>query len=289
MAELVIEPLAPHLLEPGLWEVAQAALAPELARAVTALAHLDARLAYGPEGWRELLVLRSVAALARLLPGEITAAHLALYFEDDAESRPWTEAGRSLTTLAWAAVRWRRMPGALSVGLPPDFPEASVRLHPVLRAARILSARQRSAARGLVRATAVGAADLRGGLRFLPVVLGTTSPVPTGSILDRCRSWLVATELGAQRGLREIDRVAGWQARVLEVNRPVRALSLTVEAMAEAPAITVRRLVERTGLSRASVQNVLLDLEAQGLVAEMTGHSRFRVFTISAPLAVTGS
>jgi Fic family protein len=52
------------------------------------------------------------------------------------------------------------------------------------------------------------------------------------------------------------------------------------------PFLTVNQLVERTGLSAPTINTVLVDLEKVGIVGEVTGRKRGRVFCYSGYLAI---
>ncbi len=51
-----------------------------------------------------------------------------------------------------------------------------------------------------------------------------------------------------------------------------------VAALERAPVVSVRGIVEETDLSRGAVQNILREMLANGLVREVTGNTRYRVF-----------
>jgi Fic family protein len=74
-------------------------------------------------------------------------------------------------------------------------------------------------------------------------------------------------------------------ARIRELSRPGSAMQLHV-ALQERPVMTATRLVQRTGLSGPTVYAALERLEALGLVRELTGRERGRVFSYDKYLSI---
>jgi hypothetical protein len=131
---------------------------------------------------------------------------------------------------------------------------------------------------------AAGQAGGRGGsssLPFLPLTLtGFTALTATGTPDRRLSGWIAGAHRAVLSALMTLERVATWQARAeaettdLSGRTPARLIA----ALAAHPMLAAPQAEAETGASRAAVQRNLDVLVARGLVREVTGQGRFRVW-----------
>jgi hypothetical protein len=131
---------------------------------------------------------------------------------------------------------------------------------------------------------AAGQAGGRGGsgsLPFLPLTLtGFTALTATGAPDRRLSGWIAGAHRAVLSALMTLERVATWQARAeaettdLSGRTPARLIA----ALAAHPMLAAPQAEAETGASRAAVQRNLDVLVARGLVREVTGQGRFRVW-----------
>lgn len=290
------------------WVRAEAGMAARLARVAGRLGALDERLRRGPAGWRHRLALIEAAELGWWAGDRITPDRLALWValrlagaQADAEG---------LARGAWAVRRLAGGPGPEEAGLPAFLgrhdtdaaaepladrtgawaammADAQV-LHPVSRAALGYHLWAGAGMPGdrleaAVTAARIAAAEGQGAV-FLPLAMGGADPLrPGGTPAARLGRWLDGADAALRRAQRLLDDIEGWDARAA---RAMAALSgrtppaLRV-VLAEWPLVSAPMAEVLTGASRAAVQRNLAWMQERGLIREVTGQGRFRMWRAS--------
>lgn len=137
-----------------------------------------------------------------------------------------------------------------------------------------------------VLAARLAASEAVGGALFLPLALGGDARLgggggdggDPGARLDR---WYAAADQATRRALAHLDRLAAWQTRAgaalarYSGRTPARLISV----LADWPLVSAPMAEAATGASRAAVQRNLARIEADGLIREVTGQSRYRTWT----------
>ncbi len=298
-------------LEADPWLRAEAALGRGLADAAAAFARLDERLrARGPDAGAAVERLAQAAALdlLRREGTRLSPDRLALWLVDRAASG---EDGPDVARAGWAARRLAGGAGALLgpaslrrfLGLAAGAEDAEQRAREALLAdwaARVRALRAahrltqaayaRSAWRALglsrpgaavepgVAAMTLAARAGRGGAPFAPLGRpGPEGPDPKA----RLAGWLASVEAGAGAALLTVERLTEWEARAragagdLSGRTPPRLIDL----LARRFAVSGPAAAEACGVSvSAAVRNLAL-LERRGLLREMTGQGRFRLWS----------
>lgn len=129
---------------------------------------------------------------------------------------------------------------------------------------------------------AAGGSDRAMTIRFLPQAqAGFGGLSASGSAARRLAAWTTAAHQAVLASLMMLERLAVWKARAgvatedLSGRTPGRLIDCLIQhAMVSAPLAQTA-----TGASRAAVQRNLDLFQKRGLVREVTGHGRFRVWT----------
>ncbi|WP_333828821.1 hypothetical protein [Pararhodobacter sp.] len=297
------------------WARAEAGVAARLARLAGRLGALDDRLARGPEGWRHRLALTEAAELSWFSGDRIGAERLALWValrlsgvQDDAGA---------LARMGWAVRRLTGGPGPEAglqdflgrhdpgeeAGSPHADPLAdrltdraeswqalmlSARaLHPVTRAcmgfhlwALAGLGQQGDRLEAAVTAARVAASEGRGAV-FTPLAMGGAGGLrASGTPAVRLARWLEGMESALLTAMRHLDQIEEWTARAQTVMAPLsgRTPALLRAALADWPLLSAPMAEGLTGASRAAVQRNLTWMEGQGLIREVTGQGRFRMW-----------
>lgn len=269
---------------------------------------LDARLRgaqeRSAEGLRKRLALAEAADLAWWAGERFPIERLGLWLE---QRRGETgEAAPALARGGWAARRLTRGP-APAEGLAAFLHRraetmselaallaAGAGLHPVTQAAllfhgwRLLGPEAESdRARDLeaaVLAARHGAMMSRlpgQGALFLPLAgAGFEALNGQGSPEAKLAAWTRGTERSALAALLSLDRLRDWRRRAEAVTADLsgRVPGLLLEAFEAWPYVPAPLAETLTGASRAAVQRNLTLFEARGLLREITGQGRFRVW-----------
>lgn len=303
---------APPVLALADWRAAQGDLAAELAHLAARFGALDERLRRAPEGWRQRLALAEAADLSWWAGDRVPADTLALWLGQRLSGAQ--EDGPSLARAAWAV---RRLGGG-----PPPLPglagflarpadDAGPRigdwqaalaqaadLHPFVQAAIGLHLWPLAAVsgdgpaatiEGPVVAARLAASAGRGGAPFLPLALaGAGALRAQGRPLDRLSRWLSGADQATLAALALLDRIETWTARAGDelAGQTGRTPARLIRAFADWPFVSAPMAEVQTGASRAAVQRNLNLMAARGLVREVTGQGRFRLW--SADLAGRG-
>ncbi len=293
------------------WRRAEAGHAARLARVAGRLGALDDRLRRGPEGWRHRLALIEAADLSWFVGDRIGPDRLALWIslrlsgvQDDTGA---------LARVGWAVRRLtggpgpevdlsafldRRDPGNLGDETEPfadradgwlDLMAQAADLHPITRASlgfHLWSlaglGQHGDRMEAAVTAARIAAGGGRGAV-FAPLAMGGAGGLRAGgSPADRLVRWLDGMESACLTAMRHMDDIEAWASRAevemasLSGKTPpsLRAV-LTEWPLASAPMAEAL-----TGASRAAVQRNLAWMEARGLVREMTGQGRYRMWRV---------
>lgn len=285
------------------WRAAEAALAGEVSELAFDLGRLAERLRVAGPGAVHRLALEEAAALSWWTGDRVGTDRLALWTSYRIGAAE--EDGGGLIRTAWAARRLAAPvgqggpggvvaaalgeEGRIDTGLVAD---AATELEPLARS----SAVTRGAAlfhlwRSLderpdhlrdLEAAVLGARIAgQGALPFLPLALtGFGALTAGGSLEARLAGWISGAHRAALAALMALDRLAGWRARAeaetgdLTGRTPARLIA----ALAAHPMLAAPQAEAETRVSRAAVQRNLDVLAARGLIREVTGHGRFRVW-----------
>ena len=287
------------------WAVAQAALSAELAQLALLYGALEERLRAGPAGWRHRLALLEVADLSWWVGDRISAERLALW-EALRLSGVQEDAG-GLARASWALRRLAGGPGPDTPGpgqgqadfLGRQGPEVAdlrglvadlAHLHPVTRAValfhgwRMLGQDGQAATRDMEAAVLAGrcAAEMgRGAEGFVPQAMAGFVAVHGGSVPERLAAWLVAAERATRAALLQLDRLRDWglKAEAVLADLQGRTPALMVALFTEWVMVTAPMAEAITGAAKATVQRNLTLMQGRGLVREVTGQGRYRVWT----------
>ena len=298
------------LFDPAPWAAAQADLAAELAEVAQLFGALDQRLRLAPVGWRQRLALREVADLSWWTGDRLGAERIALWVTLRAGSTRDTE--RALARAGWAM---RRLTGGAAPGADlagflgraridtgsgdgdedalADLEEVFAGgqgLHPITGAARLFHAWRALGPPGAVEleaavlaachAGAMARAPGQGAL-FLPLAqTGAGALRGQGEPRAKLAAWLRGAERATLAALLHLDRVTAWQHRAeaeiadLSGRTPPALIAL----LAAWPQVSAPLAEAETGASRAAVQRNLDLLVQRGLIREITGQGRYRVW-----------
>jgi Fic family protein len=120
-----------------------------------------------------------------------------------------------------------------------------------------------------------------GGALFLPLALtGSTALRATGAVPERLSRWIAGAVQATLAALLHLDRVRDWQARAQAETRGLsgRTPPALIAALAAWPMVSAPMAEEITGASRAAVQRNLDTLSQLGLIREVTGQGRYRIW-----------
>ena len=291
------------------WAKAEADLAVRLARVAGRLGALDDRLLRGPEGWRHRLALIEAANLSWFVGDRVSLDQLALWIA-------LRVSGTQEDTIALSRVGWavRRLTGglgpeaSLSDFLDRRDPEniaddterfadradgwqdlmtAARNLHPITRSclgfhlwslAGLGQTGDRMEA--AVTAGRVAAAELKGAV-FAPVAMGRAGGLRAGGTpSDRLVRWLDGMENAILTAMRHLDDIKAWSTRAETAMASLsgRTPPNLRAVLTDWPLVSAPMAENLIGASRAAVQRNLIWMEAHGLIREVTGQGRFRMW-----------
>jgi len=103
--------------------------------------------------------------------------------------------------------------------------------------------------------------------------------------------WLQVMEHAALKAMRYLDELDAWEnlARTRTAGLSGRTPPRLIETLRDWPLVTAPMAQELTGASRAAVQRNLVWMEKHGLVSEITGQGRFRVWRVALGIATKHS
>ncbi|MDR7126681.1 hypothetical protein J2X53_003526 [Pseudorhodobacter sp. 4114] len=299
------------------WRKAEAGNAARLARVAARIGALDDRLKRGPEGWRHRLALIEAADLSWFVGDRVGPDRLALWIslrlcgvQDDTAA---------LARVGWAVRRLtggpgpevdlsafldRRDPENLGIEAEPfadraggwlDLMAQAAALHPITRAcmgfhiwslAGLGQQGDRMEAAVTAARIAVSAGPTAsGGAVFAPLALGGAGGLRAGgSPAARLVRWLDGMETACLTAMRHLDDIEAWSARA---GAEMSALSGKTPpalraVLTEWPLVSAPMAEALTGASRAAVQRNLAWMESRGLIREVTGQGRYRMWRASA-------
>jgi hypothetical protein len=294
------------------WRRAEAANAARLACAAGRLGALDERLKRGPEGWRHRLALIEAADLSWFAGDRIGLDRLALWIalrlsgvQDDIAALArvgW--AVRRLTggpgpEVGLAAFVDRRDPENLADEAEPfadraggwlDVIAQAADLHPITRGCMGFHlwslaglGQYGDRIEAAVTGARIAASEARGAV-FAPLAMGGAGGLRAGgSPTDRLVRWLDGMETACLTAMRHLDDIEAWAARAEAEMTPLsgRTPPALRAALTEWPLVSAPMAEALTGASRAAVQRNLAWMEARGLVREMTGQGRYRMWRVA--------
>jgi hypothetical protein len=291
------------------WRKAEAGHAARLARVASRLGALDERLKRGPEGWRHRLALIEAADLSWFAGDRIGPDRLVLWISlrlsglhDDTAA---------LARIGWAVRRLMGEPGPeqdLSAFLDRrdtanladeaepfadrasgwvDFISQATDLHPITRACigfHLWSlaglGQHGDRMEAAVTAARIAASEGKGAV-FAPLAMGGAGGLRAGGLpADRLARWLDGMETACLTAMRHLDDTEAWSARAEAETSPLSGRTpLALSAvLAEWPFVSAPMAEALTGASRAAVQRNLAWMEARGLIREVTGQGRYRMW-----------
>lgn len=298
------------LFDPREWRAAQSNLAHELADLAAYFGALDERLRAGPAGWGHRLALMDVADLGWWTGDRIGVDRLALW--TGLRIGATGEDAQALSRAGWAVRRLTSgagpSDGGWDAGLtafmdrlskdPEDVPEAvadlaevmhnSDRLHPVTQAAigfhawRALSEGAGRDTEAAIIAARHAATMARGGASFMPLALsGPGAFRGVGTPAEKLTAWIAGAGQATLAALLHLDRVNAWQQRASEAAAGLsgRTPPLLIDVLTAWPMVSAPLAEDLTKASRATVQRNIDWFNRKGLIREVTGQGRYRVWT----------
>lgn len=291
------------------WRRAEAGHAARLARVAGRLGALDDRLRRGPEGWRHRLALIEATDLSWFVGDRIGPDRLALWISlrlagVQGDTGPLARVGWAVRRLTGgpgpeadlSAFLDRRDPENLSVEAEPfadraggwlDLVAQAADLHPITRAGMGFHlwslaglGQHGDRIEAAVTASRIAASDGKGAV-FVPLAMGGAGGLRAGGpSADRLARWLNGMETGCLTAMRHLDDIESWSARVdTEMSQLSGKTPAALRAvLAEWPLLSAPMAVVLTGASRAAVQRNFAWMEAKGLIREMTGQGRYRMW-----------
>lgn len=287
------------------WRAAQDALSGELARLTQVFGELDVRLRGAAPGIRQRLALREAADLSWWTGDRLSSERLGLWVGLRIGSTEDTE--QALARAGWAVRR-------LSGGRPPveglaaflerpeqdpdhsaitDLAELLARiepLHPVTQSTILFSAwrmigperarDQESAVLAARHAASMSRLPGQGAL-FLPLAMtGPGAFRGQGDARRKLAAWITGAEQATLAALMELDRLTDWRRRADAATKDLsgRTPARLLDVFEGWPQITAPLAEAETGASRAAVQRNIDRLAERGLIREVTGQGRYRVW-----------
>lgn len=294
------------------WAKAEGFHAAGLARVAGRLGALDDRLLRGPEGWRHRLALIEAADISWFSGDRVSSDRLALWVSmrlSGAQDDP-----SALARVGWAVRRLTSGPGPkadLAAFLDRRDPEniedsaerfedraggwldvmtTAADLHPITRACMGFHlwslaglGQHGDQIEAAVTASRIAASDGSGAI-FAPIAMGGAGGLSaSGSSLERLARWLDGMNSAILSAMRHLDDIENWDKRARSVMAPLsgRTSSALRSVLTEWPIVSAPMAETLTHVSRAAVQRNLAWMESKGLIREVTGQGRFRVWRAS--------
>jgi hypothetical protein len=291
------------------WRKAEAGNAARLARVAGRLGALDDRLRRGPEGWRHRLALIEAADLSWFMGDRIGPDRLALWISMRLSGVQ--EDAAALARVGWAVRRLTGGPGPevdLSAFLDRREPETpgieaepfadraggwtglmaqAADLHPITRAClgfHLWSlaglGQQGDRMEAAVTAARIAASEGKGAV-FAPLAMGGAGGLRAdGPPAERLLRWLDGMEAACLTAMRHLDDIEAWSARAQAMMAQLsgRTPPALHRVLTEWPLVSAPMAEALTGASRAAVQRNLAWMEERGLIREVTGQGRYRMW-----------
>ncbi len=131
-----------------------------------------------------------------------------------------------------------------------------------------------------VTAARISASEGQGAI-FAPLTMGGAVGLRAGGDpAARMARWLDGMESGILTAQRHLDQIEAWTARAEKVMSRLsgRTPARLRAVLANWPLVSAPMAEDLTAASRAAVQRNLAWMEGQGLVREVTGQGRFRMW-----------
>ena len=131
-----------------------------------------------------------------------------------------------------------------------------------------------------VTAARIAASEGKGAV-FAPLAMGGAGGLRAiGTPSERLTRWLDGMESATLKALRHLDGIEAWSTRAATAmsNLSGRTPPALRAALTDWPLLSAPMAEHLTGASRAAVQRNLTWTEAHGLIREVTGQSRFRLW-----------
>ena len=291
------------------WAEAEGVHAARLARVAGRLGALDDRLLRGPEGWRHRLALIEAADLSWFAGDRVSSDRLALWISmrlSGAQDDP-----NALARVGWAVRRLTGGPGPkgdLAAFLDRRDPEniedsterfedraggwldvmaAACDFHPITRACMGFHlwslaglGQHGDRMEAAVTASRIAASDGSGAI-FAPLAMGGAGGLRvSGSPTERLARWLDGMNNGILTAMRTLDGIEAWTGRAESVMAQLSGRTPVAlrKTFSEWPLVSAPMAEAMTGASRAAVQRNLTRMEESGLIREMTGQARFKMW-----------
>ena len=293
------------------WVRAEGVHAARLARVAGRLGALDDRLLRGPEGWRHRLALIEAADLSWFTGDRVSSDRLALWVSmrlSGAQDNP-----NALARVGWAVRRLTGGPGPkadLAAFLDRRDPEniedsaerfedraggwldvlaAAKGLHPITRACMGIHlwslaglGQHGDQIEAAVTAARIAASDGSGAI-FAPLAMGGAGGLrASGLPPERLARWLDGMDSAILTATRHLDNIEEWIGRAENVM--ARLSGRTPVALrrifAQWPMVSAPLAQSLSNASRAAVQRNLAWMETRGLIRELTGHGRYRMWSV---------
>lgn len=287
------------------WRGAEAALAPDLAALAFDFGRLEERLRAAGDGARHRLALQEVASLGWWTGDRVPADRLALWLAMQIGST-----GADVQALGRGAWAVRRLtsgpapvgpqraealahllgqadPTAPRIAEPCEVLEQVEALHPFAQGAvlfHLWRITDPSPVRDLE--AAVLAARLAGSVAgpgaFVPLALsGFGALTAQGGAERRLAAWLAGAHQGVLSALLHLDRLTAWAARAQAATADLsgRTPPALLRLLVTWPSLSAPVAEAETGASRAAVQRNLDLFARRGLIRELTGQGRYRVWS----------
>jgi hypothetical protein len=293
------------------WAKAEIVHAARLARVAGRLGALDDRMLRGPEGWRHRLALLEAADLSWFAGDRVSSDRLALWVSlrlSGAQDDP-----NALARVGWAVRRLSGGPGPkadLAAFLDRRDPEniegsaerfedraggwldamtAAADLHPITRACMGFHlwslaglGQHGDQIEAAVTASRIAASDGKGAI-FAPVAMGGAGGLRVSGLQpERLARWLDGMNSAILAAMRTLDDIEAWTGRAENVMAQLSGRTPTglKKTFSEWPFVSAPMAEAMTGASRAAVQRNLAWMEASGLIREVTGQGRYRMWRI---------
>jgi hypothetical protein len=129
----------------------------------------------------------------------------------------------------------------------------------------------------------------RPGAIFAPIAMGGGGGFrATGDPAARLARWLNAMESAVFAALRRLEEIEAWNETAAEVMAPLSGKTppMLREVFTSWPLASVQMAEKLTGAHRATVQRNIDWMEERGLIREVTGQGRYRMWRIAETRAV---
>ncbi|RUS63616.1 hypothetical protein EGN72_03460 [Pseudorhodobacter sp. E13] len=294
------------------WRKTEAGHSARLARVAGRLGALDDRLLRGPEGWRHRLALIEAADLSWFVGDRVARDRVALWIsmrlsgaqDDTAALSRVGWAVRRLTggpgpDLDLSAFLGRRDPENMEHQAEPfadraggwlDLMEQATDLHPITRACMGFNlwnlaglGQYGDRMEAAVTAARIAASDGKGAI-FAPLAMGGAGGLRAGGRpADGLMRWLDGMEAACLTAMRYLDDVEAWAARAeVEMTQLSGKTAPALRAvLTEWPLVSAPMAEALTRASRAAVQRNLVWMGARGLIREVTGQGRYRMWRLN--------